>query len=122
MSTLKIYHYAACSTCKKALKFLEMNQIPYQAIPIVENPPTKVELKSMLRIVKAQGGDVKKLFNTSGLLYKEMKISEKLPHMSEVEALDLLSQHGKLIKRPFVLWKEGGLLGFKEDQWAQSLG
>ncbi|MBS1972575.1 MAG: arsenate reductase family protein [Bdellovibrionales bacterium] len=116
-SSIKVYEYAGCSTCKKALKYLDANKVKYQTIPIVEQPPTKVELKEMLAHVKADGGEIKKLFNTSGVLYKEMKISEKLSGMSEAEALDLLAKHGKLIKRPFVLGKDFGLLGFKEDQW-----
>lgn len=117
MSSVKVYEYAGCSTCKKALKYLDSNHVSYQAVPIVEKPPTKVELKEMLTYVKSEGGEIKKLFNTSGVLYKEMKISEKLSGMSEAEALDLLAKHGKLIKRPFVLGKGFGLLGFKEDQW-----
>lgn len=121
MSSLKVYEYAGCSTCKKALKFLENHKVPFTKIAIVEQPPTKVELENMLRLVKKNGGDLKKLFNTSGVLYKEMKISEKFAKMSEAEALDLLSQHGKLIKRPFVLGKDFGLLGFKEDEWKKYL-
>jgi len=117
MPSVKIYEYSGCSTCKKALKYLESNKVNYQAIPIVEKPPTKVELREMLALVKADGGEVKKLFNTSGVLYKEMKISEKLSGMSETEAIDLLAKHGKLIKRPFVLGKGFGLLGFKQEQW-----
>lgn len=117
MSSVKVYEYAGCSTCKKALKFLEANKVKFQKIPIVEQPPTKVELKAMLQFLKAAGGDLKKLFNTSGLLYKEMKISEKFPTMTEADALDLLAKNGKLIKRPFVLGKDFGVVGFKEDQW-----
>jgi arsenate reductase len=121
MPLLKIYEYAGCSTCKKALKFLDTHKIKYEAIPIVERPPTKVELKAMLSFVKAEGGDLKKLFNTSGVLYREMKISEKFSRMSETEALDLLAKNGKLIKRPFVVGEDFGLLGFKEDQWKKYL-
>jgi arsenate reductase len=121
MSVLKVYEYAGCSTCKKALKFLDAHNIKYTVIPIVEQPPTKVELKSMLAIVKAEGGNLKNLFNTSGVLYKEMKISEKFSAMSETEALDLLAKHGKLIKRPFVLGKGIGILGFKEEEWKKLL-
>ncbi|WP_413287753.1 arsenate reductase family protein [Bdellovibrio sp. HCB337] len=117
MSSVKVYEYAGCSTCKKALKFLETKKVKFQKIAIVDQPPTKVELKSMLQFLKEDGGDLKKLFNTSGVLYKEMKISEKFPTMSEADALDLLAKHGKLIKRPFVLGKDFGMVGFKEDQW-----
>jgi arsenate reductase len=82
--------------------------------PIVTTPPTKAELKTMLGFA----GSIKKLFNTSGLLYREMKVGDKLPTMSEDQALDLLSKHGKLVKRPFVLLKDRGLLGFKKDEWS----
>lgn len=122
MASLKVYEYAGCSTCKKALKFLDSNKVKYEAVPIVDQPPTKVELKEMLAHVKSEGGDLKKLFNTSGVLYKEMRISEKFSEMSEAEALDLLAKHGKLIKRPFVLGKGFGLLGFKEEQWEKHFG
>jgi len=121
MSSLKIYEYAGCSTCKKALKFLDANKVKYTKLPIVEQPPTKVELVAMLQHVQKNGGDLKKLFNTSGVLYKEMKISEKFASMSEAEALDLLSKHGKLVKRPFVLGKDFGLVGFKEEEWHKNI-
>lgn len=109
----KVYEYEGCSTCRKALKFLDAKRVAYERVPIVETPPSKAELKEML----ARAGDVRKLFNTSGLLYREMKIGARLPSMSEDEALTLLSRHGKLVKRPFVLLKDRGLLGFKEEEW-----
>jgi arsenate reductase len=118
---LKVYEYSGCSTCKKALKFLAEHEVSFETIPIVEQPPTKGELKTMLGFLKEQGGGLKNLFNTSGLLYKEMKISEKFPKMSEDEALALLAKHGKLIKRPFLLGKNFGLVGFKQDQWEEQL-
>jgi arsenate reductase len=114
MSKTRIYEYSKCSTCRNALKFLDRNKVVYEKVPIVETPPTKAELRKMLA---AQGGNVKKLFNTSGELYREMKISEKLQTLSENEALDLLAANGKLIKRPFVLTGDTGLVGFKEDEW-----
>lgn len=114
---LKVYEYAKCSTCVKALKFLDSKKVKYQKLPIVEEIPTLQELKKMLKHIQNEGGSVRQLFNTSGLLYKEFKMSEKLPTMTEDEALKLLAQHGKLIKRPFVIGDEIYLLGFKEDQW-----
>ncbi|MGZ3742975.1 MAG: arsenate reductase family protein [Pseudobdellovibrionaceae bacterium] len=117
MGSLKVYEYSGCSTCKKALKFLDTHKIKYENICIVEQPPTKVELQRMLALVKQTGGDLKKLFNTSGVLYKEMKLAEKFSRMSEMEALDLLAKNGKLIKRPFVLGENLGLLGFNKEQW-----
>jgi arsenate reductase len=118
---LKVYEYSNCGTCKKALKFLAKNGISFEAVPIVETPPTKGELKNMLIFLKAQGGGLKNLFNTSGVLYKEMKMTEKLPKMSEAQAIDLLAQYGKLVKRPFVLGKSFGMVGFKQEQWEQNL-
>lgn len=111
--SVKVYEYSGCSTCRKALKWLDANGVAYTPAPIVETPPSKAELKTMLGF----SGDLKRLFNTSGLLYREMKIGEKLKTMGEDEALTLLSKHGKLIKRPFVLLKDRGLLGFKEAEW-----
>lgn len=115
--SLKVYEYPQCSTCKKALKFLKENQIEFQTIGIVEHPPTKDELREMLGYLKKQGGSIKNLFNTSGVVYKEMKLSEKLAEMSDAEAIALLAQHGKLIKRPFILGKNIGFVGFKQEQW-----
>lgn len=114
MEKLKIYAYANCSTCKNALKFLEKKKVPFELLPIVETPPTLVELKKMLAIYD---GKIGKLFNTSGVLYREMKLGEKLKTMSEAAALSLLSKHGKLVKRPFVLSGKSGVVGFKEPEW-----
>ena len=118
---LKVYEYKNCGTCKNALKYLTENKIPFEAIPIVDSPPTKAELKAMLAHLQADGGTLKNLFNTSGVLYKEMKLSEKFSELSESEAIELLSKHGKLVKRPFVLGKNFGMVGFKIDQWKNNL-
>jgi arsenate reductase len=115
---MKIFEYDKCSTCKKALKFLDQNRVSYRKIPIVETPPTEAELKKMLKFLK---GDIKKLFNTSGILYREMGMSAKLKTLSEEEAIHLLAQHGKLIKRPFLLTAQAGLVGFNEAEWTQWL-
>lgn len=114
---LKVYEYAKCSTCVKALKFLEAKKIAYEKLPIVDQPPTEKELHEMLIALKKQGGNIKNLFNTSGLVYKEMNLSEKLPNLSESEAIQLLAKNGKLVKRPFVISKDVHLVGFKEDAW-----
>jgi arsenate reductase len=115
---LKIYEYKNCTTCKQALKFLDAKQIPYRAIPIVEQPPTLVELKAMLAYIKADGLTLKNLFNTSGVQYRELKIADRLKGgLSESEALKLLADNGKLIKRPFVLSEKTGRVGFKPEQW-----
>jgi arsenate reductase len=115
---LKIYEYTNCSTCKKALKFLDAKKASYDKVAIVETPPSLSELKTMLGHL---GGEVKKLFNTSGLVYREMKLGEKLPEMTEAQALKLLSTNGKLIKRPFLLAAKGGAVGFKEAEWKKLL-
>jgi len=112
---LKVYQYPKCSTCRKALKWLDTNGTTYTSVDITEKPPTKTELKKMLA---HYDGDLKRLFNTSGIQYRELKIKDKLPSMSDKEAIDLLSQNGKLIKRPFVLTDSAGLVGFKEPEWA----
>ena len=110
--SVRIYEYSKCSTCRNALKFLQARKIAFTAVPIVDQPPTVAELKSMLGYV-----GLKRLFNTSGVQYRELGISDKLKTLSEGEALALLAKNGKLIKRPFVLFKNRGLVGFKEDEW-----
>ena len=116
--SLKIYEYKKCSTCVKALKFLDKKNVKYEALPIVDQPPTISELKKMLGFIKVEGGTLKNLFNASGILYREMKVSDKIKAgMTESEAIQLLSKNGKLIKRPFVLANDIGVVGFKEDVW-----
>jgi arsenate reductase (glutaredoxin) len=110
---IRVYQYDNCATCKKALKFLDQKGVAYEKLPIVDQPPSESELKAMLKSV----GELKKLFNTSGQLYREMGMSEKLKAMSESEALKLLSKHGKLVKRPFALAGTRGLVGFNESEW-----
>lgn len=109
-----IYIYGKCSTCKNAIRFLEENKIPFKAKEITEHPPSIEELQQML---KYQDGQVKKLFNTSGNLYKEMQLSEKLQNMPLKDALNLLTKHGMLVKRPFLIGKNFGAIGFKEADW-----
>lgn len=115
---MKVYEYKACSTCVKALKYLDKKNVNYEKIPIVEQPPTMTELKKMLGYLEEAGGTFKNLFNTSGLQYRELKISDKIKAgMTEEEAIKLLSKNGKLIKRPFLLTKNSGTVGFREDIW-----
>ena len=121
MQKVKIYEYRQCSTCKKALKFLDKNKIPYEVRPIVESPPSLPELEKMLNDYQ---GQFKKLFNTSGVQYRELGLSQKLDQMTAKEALILLSRNGKLIKRPFLVRVgEGqrGWVGFKEEEWKNLL-
>lgn len=115
---LKVYEYKNCGTCKKALKFLEAEGVDFKAIPIRDTPPKKTELKKMLGYMD---GQIKKLFNTSGQDYRSMGIKDKIADMSEKEAIDLLSQNGNLVKRPFVLGDNWGIVGFKEDAWKKHL-
>lgn len=117
--TLKIYLYDRCSTCRKALQFLEKHGIACEKIPIRETPPSKSEIEQMLAI---QGGNLRKLFNTSGRDYREQDVKDRLSGMTTAQAVQLLAGNGNLIKRPFVLSKSIGLLGFKEEEWRESLG
>ena len=111
---MKLYQYPKCSTCRQAIKFLDESNIEYQSINIADKAPSKKELKLMLA---AYDGELKKLFNTSGLVYREMKLKDKLANMSVSEAVDLLASNGMLIKRPFLLDGDNGIVGFKADQW-----
>lgn len=114
-----VYIYSGCSTCRDALKWLREQNIAFVEKPIRETPPSLAELKRMLAF---QDGNRRRLFNTSGLEYRAMKLSEKLPALSESEALALLAGNGKLVKRPFVLGEKFGLVGFDADKWAQVFG
>ena len=111
---LRIYAYEKCDTCRKALRFLKERGVAHEVIPIREQPPTEKELRTMLKHV----GALRRLFNTSGLDYKALGLSQKLPTMSEDAAITLLAGNGNLIKRPFLLTKDWGTTGFKEDEWA----
>lgn len=110
--------YPKCSTCKKAKKFLDDNKIKYDDRHIVEKNPTKEELKSYIKLGNI---DIKKLFNTSGVKYKELSLKDKLPEMNEDEKLDLLSSDGMLVKRPLLIGEDFVLVGFKEDEWKKEL-
>lgn len=116
---LTVYAYDKCSTCRTALRWLDARKIPYKAVPIREQPPTLAELRRMLAF---QGGDVKALFNKSGKDYREQNLKDKLPTLSEDEALRLLAANGNLVKRPFALTPRAGLVGFDAAAWAKGLG
>lgn len=115
---LNVYVYHSCSTCRNALQWLDQQGIPYQDIRIRETPPSIAELKKALKFLN---GDLRKLFNTSGMDYRTLALKGKLPTLSEDQALSLLSQNGNLVKRPFVLGKDFALVGFKADAWKAAL-
>ena len=110
--------YPKCSTYKNAKKYLENNKIEYIDRNITLEVPTKEELKDW--IVKS-GKDIKKWFNTSGLVYKELNLKEKLDIMTDEEKISLLSSNGMLIKRPILVTKNKVLIGFKEEEWKNIL-
>lgn len=111
-------HYPKCTTCQKAKKWLDENNIEYTERHIVENNPSFEELKQWY---EKSGLELKKFFNTSGRLYKEMQLKNKLPEMSEEEQLRLLSTNGMLVKRPIVVGNDTVLVGFREAQWTEQL-
>ena len=110
--------YRKCSTCIKALKWLDANGVDYVERAIVEENPTYEELKEWYG---KSGLPLKRFFNTSGLLYKEMQLKDKLPTMSEEEQLRLLATNGKLVKRPLVVGEDFVLTGFKEAEWNEKM-
>lgn len=116
--TLKIWHYAGCGTCKKARKYLEERGIEHELVPIVEQPPSLAQLK---KLVKRSGLPVKRFFNTSGQSYRGGGFRDRLPTMSQDEALAALAADGKLIKRPLVDGGDFVLVGFKQDEWDEAL-
>ena len=106
--------YPKCTTCKKAQKWLDDNNVSYEIRDIKENNPTFDELSEWHR---KSGLPLKRFFNTSGLLYKSMGLKDKLLSMSEKEQLELLSTDGMLVKRPIVVTDDTVLVGFKESEW-----
>ena len=106
--------YPKCSTCQKAKKWLEKHNIEYTDRHIVENNPTYEELKEWY---ENSGLPLKKFFNTSGMLYKEMQLKDKLQAMNEDEQLKLLATNGMLVKRPLIVDGEKVLTGFREAEW-----
>ena len=110
--------YPKCSTCRNAKKWLEANNIDFSDRHIVEENPTKEELKDWYL---KSGLPLKKFINTSGNLYKELKLKDKLSEMSEEEQLELLATNGMLVKRPLLIGGDKVLIGFKEDNWKEEL-
>ena len=111
---IKVYCYSKCTTCKKALKWLDDNKVEYELIDIKEDHPDE---KTLHKLHKKSGLPLKKFFNTSGQLYREMELSKRLPNMSEEEMLGLLATDGMLVKRPLLITEDRVLPGFKEEDW-----
>lgn len=111
--------YPKCSTCQKAKKWLEARNVSFTSRHIKEQNPTAEELKAWH---KQSGLPLKRFFNTSGLVYKELQLKDKLPTMSEEEQYALLSTDGMLVKRPLLIGDGFVLTGFKEAEWSAALG
>ncbi len=114
----KVYCYSRCTTCKKALKWLDDNKIEHTVIDIKEDHPDENTLR---QLHKKSGLPLKKFFNTSGQLYREMELSKKLPGMSDDDMFKLLASDGMLVKRPLLITEDKVLVGFKEDDWRRAL-
>ena len=114
----KVYCYPRCTTCKKAVKWLEENGINYEYKHIVEETPSKEDIK---KYYKESGLPLKRFFNTSGNVYKELNLKEKLAEMSEDEQFELLASNGMVLKRPLLVGKDFVLVGFKEAEWVEKL-
>ncbi|GGN92331.1 arsenate reductase family protein [Saccharibacillus kuerlensis] len=119
MTTLKVYHYSKCSTCRSAIKWLQGEGYELELIPIIEQPPSKEEI---LDLIAKSGLESKKFFNVSGEVYKELGLKDKLSGLDEEERAELLASNGKLIKRPIVTDGRQVTLGFKPEMYEQSWG
>lgn len=115
---MKFVCYPKCTTCKKAKKWLQEQEISFEERHIAQENPTYEELKEWH---KKSGLPLKKFFNTSGMLYREMKLKDQLPGMSEEEQLQLLATDGMLVKRPILVADNYVLVGFKEAQWQETV-
>ena len=113
---MKFICYPKCSTCRKAKKWLDEHNVEYTERHIADEKPTYDELKEWHDKSELP---LRKFFNTSGLLYKEMKLKDRLPSMSEEEQLRLLATNGMLVKRPILVTEDKILVGFKEAEWAE---
>jgi arsenate reductase len=113
---IRFYAYKGCDSCRRARKWLQTHEIDFAEIAIREQPPSLEELQQAL---KAKG-QIKALFNTSGVDYRQMGLKDKLATLSEAAALKLLAANGNLVKRPFVIGSDLSLVGFKEPEWLAS--
>ena len=118
-SDILFLEYPKCSTCQKARKWLDAQGVTYDARHIVEDNPSADELR---RWHELSGLPLKRFFNTSGMLYRELELSKKLPAMDEAAQYDLLATNGMLVKRPLLVTGAAAVPGFKEGIWAEALG
>ncbi len=114
---LKFYGYKKCGTCRKAEKALESLKIKYEFIDITETPPSAAALK---QIIKQAAVEPRKLFNTSGVQYRELKIKDRLPKLHEADIVKLLAGNGRLIKRPLVTDGKRATVGFQETDFKKA--
>lgn len=116
MIMIKVYCYSKCSTCKKALKWLDDRGVAYEKIDLKEKNPGEAELREY----HAKSGlPLKRFFNTSGMIYRDMELSKKLPAMSDDEQFALLASDGMLVKRPLLVKDDTVLTGFREKEWEE---
>ena len=115
---LKVYCYSKCSTCKKALKWLDEKKIEHEVIDIKADHPDEDALRKYYAI---SGVPLKRFFNTSGMQYRELELSKKLPDMGEEEQFRLLASDGMLVKRPLLVGDGFVLTGFKQSEWEEKL-
>jgi len=113
--TVTVYQYPKCSTCRKALKWLDARGVDYHSVDIVESPPSKTALK---RHWKTSALPIKRFFNTSGQSYRGGGFKDTLPTMSDTAAIEALAADGKLIKRPLLVADDFVLVGFREEEYA----
>lgn len=115
---IKFYGYSKWSTVRKAKDWLKLNNLEFENIEIVKEPPTREELKNMYKV---SGYELKKFFNTSGVKYRELGLKDIIKTESEDKLLDVLSSDGMLIKRPIAFDGKNVVIGFKENEWAEKL-
>lgn len=115
---IKFICYPKCTTCQKAQKWLDSNNTKYEVRNIKEDNPKYEELKEWF---EKSGLPLKRFFNTSGMMYKELRLKNKLPDMSEEEQLRLLATDGMLVKRPLLIGENFVVTGFKESEWAEAV-
>ena len=115
---LKVYCYSRCTTCRKALKWLDDHGIAYDLADIRNDHP---DLEALRKYHAASGLPLKRFFNTSGIPYRELELSKKLPSMTEEEQLALLAADGMLVKRPLLVGDDFVLTGFREEEWKEKL-